>query len=243
MAEKQTLVEKLGGWTVITLSCLGVIALLMPMVIYYWNLGRFTQISSKQELWAWYGDFVGGIANPMIAFLALIGLVLTIRSQQIEFRKTTKALNEQLDQAKQERAENDLARSFELIRPNFEGLLNKKFPLDFKTADQQKPHTHNTTIDNLLRDAQHNHSKSPSWVALRGYCADQNPTQISVLEHLYQETKVAIALLSAFPEKYRSTSGTFYLLHKEASEFNTIWHVTGHDIGILDTNQELASGD
>jgi len=50
------------------------------------------EISTSQEHWAWFGDFIGGILNPIYAFLALIALLLTISLQLKEMKATRKEL-------------------------------------------------------------------------------------------------------------------------------------------------------
>ena len=42
--------------------------------------------SSKQEVWGQFGDFVGGVSNPILSFLSLIALIFTValQSRQLE---------------------------------------------------------------------------------------------------------------------------------------------------------------
>ncbi len=42
------------------------------------------QISTSQEEWAQFGDYFGGILNPLLSFFALLALLATIQSQQKE---------------------------------------------------------------------------------------------------------------------------------------------------------------
>lgn len=41
-------------------------------------------LSQSQEKWGQFGDYFGGILNPLLSFCALLGLLLTLRSQQQE---------------------------------------------------------------------------------------------------------------------------------------------------------------
>lgn len=54
-------------------------------------------VSSSQEQWGQFGDFLGGTVNPLMSFLALIAIVLTIilQSKQLELSKNELALSRQ----------------------------------------------------------------------------------------------------------------------------------------------------
>ena len=47
-----------------------------------------TGISPSQEVWGQFGDFFGGLLNPLISFAALIGLLATLRSQRVESERS-----------------------------------------------------------------------------------------------------------------------------------------------------------
>lgn len=47
-----------------------------------------TGISPSQEVWGQFGDFFGGLLNPLISFAALIGLLVTLRSQGLESKRS-----------------------------------------------------------------------------------------------------------------------------------------------------------
>lgn len=49
-------------------------------------------LSTSQGEWGLFGDYVGGILNPVLSFLALIGLLFTISLQSAEMRDSTKEL-------------------------------------------------------------------------------------------------------------------------------------------------------
>lgn len=83
---------------------------------YAWNFGHLG-VSPSQGDWGLFGDFVGGIANPILSFFALISLVLTVGLQSKQLRLT----NEQLLISKQELA--DTRKELELSRKAAEGQL------------------------------------------------------------------------------------------------------------------------
>lgn len=78
----------------IVISAFLVLCLMALLYLYYFgNQG----ISNSQEVWAQFGDFLGGTVNPLMSFLALIAIVLTIilQSKQIELSKEALELSRQ----------------------------------------------------------------------------------------------------------------------------------------------------
>ncbi len=71
-----------------------VIAMVMGVVAIYCFYIQFGEnpLSNKQEHWAQFGDFIGGVLNPVYAFLALIALLLTLRVQATELSLSTEEL-------------------------------------------------------------------------------------------------------------------------------------------------------
>lgn len=67
-----------------------------------------------------FGDFFGGVLNPILTFMMLIGLIITIVIQRVElrlsrneFRRTADALQEQIQTSKKQSFENTF---FQMIR-------------------------------------------------------------------------------------------------------------------------------
>jgi hypothetical protein len=54
--------------------------------VYFYKFapGNWFTLSSSQEAWGQFGDFVGGTLNPMFSFLAFTGLVVTIILQAVQ---------------------------------------------------------------------------------------------------------------------------------------------------------------
>lgn len=48
--------------------------------------------SSSQESWGQFGDFMGGILNPLFSIIGLGALLYTIRIQSVELKRSTKEL-------------------------------------------------------------------------------------------------------------------------------------------------------
>ena len=78
---------------------------LLSVLAYMLWFGVFNpgQISTDPAVWGQLGDYVGGIANPLIAFLALYWLTQSVLLQRKELQETKDALKESAKaQVKQE---------------------------------------------------------------------------------------------------------------------------------------------
>ncbi|WP_421715687.1 putative phage abortive infection protein [Arcobacter arenosus] len=71
----------------IIIGAIFILCVLMFYLIKFSHLG----ISNDQAIWAQFGDYFGGVLNPVFAFLAFIALLITIKLQ-----------NEALNQSKDE---------------------------------------------------------------------------------------------------------------------------------------------
>ena len=54
-------------------------------------------VVAKTELWGQFGDFIGGILNPLVGLLALIGLLWTIYQNQRELSLSRESLRKSAD--------------------------------------------------------------------------------------------------------------------------------------------------
>jgi hypothetical protein len=63
-----------------------------------WINPHLHEILNFREAAAWgqFGDFMGGILNPVIAFFALLGLVMSVKIQRQTLQSTTDGLEDQL---------------------------------------------------------------------------------------------------------------------------------------------------
>lgn len=71
-----------------------VAALAIGGVVYYYNKNFSGDLILSNEVWGTFGDFFGGILNPILSFLALIALFFTIILQSEELEETRKELNQ-----------------------------------------------------------------------------------------------------------------------------------------------------
>ena len=76
------------------------VVLLIPVVSYISIYGY--HLSDSQELWAQFGDFFGGLLNPIYALLAFLALLYTISLQSAELRQATTEFRRSADSMQQQ---------------------------------------------------------------------------------------------------------------------------------------------
>jgi len=81
-----------------------------PFILYYCNFREFG-LSPEQEVWGQFGDYIGGLLNPIFAFLSFILVNYTIYLQ-------IKNNKNQEDSRKLEHLENKIARTFNIQFPS-----------------------------------------------------------------------------------------------------------------------------
>lgn len=86
-----------------------------PVVLYVSMHG--VGLSDSHEIWAQFGDFFGGILNPVYAFLAFLALLYTISMQAVEmrlataeFKRSADSMQMQLKQSLESAKKDDLYR-------------------------------------------------------------------------------------------------------------------------------------
>jgi hypothetical protein len=68
-------------------------AILASYVAWFWVL-HAVPLSLTAEAWGQFGDFLGGVLNPIIAYAAFLWLTESVRLQKIELVETRRALQE-----------------------------------------------------------------------------------------------------------------------------------------------------
>lgn len=74
----------------------GIAGLLIFCVWLFYFVHFSGQVSPSQERWGQFGDYFGGVLNPILSFGALLGLLFTLQSQQRESDKAEGRHREQL---------------------------------------------------------------------------------------------------------------------------------------------------
>lgn len=71
------------------LSVVVISAILLIAAISINYFSSFPSIkSTDQAVWGQFGDYFGGVLNPLLSFFALVGLMITLRAQQAEGKKS-----------------------------------------------------------------------------------------------------------------------------------------------------------
>lgn len=103
------------------LISIGVVGLVVSALVLFLYFSTFNgQLSHNQNTWGLFGDFIGGALNPILAFLGLIALLITIRLQSKELvnaaqelQKSTEALQDQSKSLKKQNLESTF---FQLLK-------------------------------------------------------------------------------------------------------------------------------
>lgn len=89
--EKVTWWEKHGAKTIfIVVLLLACIAIYFSSKFYRDQFGTF--LSNDKETWGQFGDYFGGLLNPVLSFFALVALLYTIIIQSTELKETRREL-------------------------------------------------------------------------------------------------------------------------------------------------------
>lgn len=56
--------------------------IIIVCVLYYFNFGIYGQLSNKTDVWAQFGDYLGGVVNPVLSFITIYLLINSIKLQR-----------------------------------------------------------------------------------------------------------------------------------------------------------------
>jgi hypothetical protein len=75
-------------------NALGIGVAIAILMILFTSLNYFSNFpkvkSTDQAIWGQFGDYFGGVLNPLLSFMALVGLFFNLRSQQEEGKKAAR---------------------------------------------------------------------------------------------------------------------------------------------------------
>lgn len=57
----------------------------LPIGIYIYNFSDGNGFSKSQDIWGTFGDFYGGVLNPIFSYFAFLAVLWTLKSQKEEF--------------------------------------------------------------------------------------------------------------------------------------------------------------
>ncbi|EKI0758133.1 hypothetical protein ACVYFZ_12405 [Vibrio cholerae] len=75
----------------------GVFCVLLVLAAYLINFHSY-DLSKSPSQWGAFGDFLGGVLNPILSFLSLILVLVTIRQQKISLQQTSKQIKMSFDE-------------------------------------------------------------------------------------------------------------------------------------------------
>ncbi|HCR9735293.1 TPA: hypothetical protein OPR14_000702 [Citrobacter koseri] len=66
-------------------ATIGIAAFLIAAVwgLYFYNFGNLSHLSGSKEVWGQFGDYVGGVINPLLSFITIILLIKSLNEQQV----------------------------------------------------------------------------------------------------------------------------------------------------------------
>ncbi|PAR91420.1 hypothetical protein [Vibrio cholerae] len=76
-----------NGLFIVSVLLIVIVAVSVVLGIYIFYFGEY-EISNNPEKWGPFGDFFGGVLNPILAFFSFVALLYTIHIQQKELELT-----------------------------------------------------------------------------------------------------------------------------------------------------------
>jgi len=124
----------------------GVAVLIIVVVSSVYFIKFNDGFSDKPEVWGTFGDFIGGTLNPILSFLSLIALLLTIVLQQKELESSRKELG--YTRTELERSANAQIATQKILDEQSDTMIRQQFESTFFSLLDQ----HNKTLENLLNN-------------------------------------------------------------------------------------------
>lgn len=187
----------------ITVGLVAGLILLIPITSYILVYGR--HLSDSQELWAHFGDFFGGVLNPIYALLALLALLYTIslqsaelRQATTEFRRSADSLQQQLDHYRDASRKEDL---FKIIK-NIDDDLEKIY----ETVVSPEGQIPVLKIGHVIHEGfrlRNSSDKSGSYEQFLNLASSSG----SVVESVFMKLAVASGNLYKYLKKYQEIAG------------------------------------
>lgn len=215
----------------IFIASIAAIVSVFASYFYFFNY----ELSIKQEIWGVFGDFIGGTLNPILSFLALLALLITIAIQnkqlflsrkeleltKIELAKTAEAAQKQANHFEKESKRTDIYRIIEKlstrINKNFnenriEPAPNGNRPLSVHSALKRGDDVNNNKELKWLYDNyQNTHTdtyRTVKWL-------ENDLARLAHYITSYEEATETKSLGTPLPEFYRSEFGHIVLVfHK-----------------------------
>lgn len=69
--------------------------------LYFWRFAG--SLSTNREVWGQFGDYVGGVLNPLLTLASVIGLLFSLNQSASALRISSKTLQNEIDESKERR--------------------------------------------------------------------------------------------------------------------------------------------
>jgi len=119
------------------LPYIALFALMVPVAYMAWFLHLDQSISVKTGDWGTFGDFVGGVLNPLAAFCALIMLTLSVTIQKDELSKVTDAHEKTVIHHQSMKVIEDCKNYLAVIQTEIENELSKSYKFNWLSQEDQ----------------------------------------------------------------------------------------------------------
>ena len=70
----------------------GIIIFIFLSFLLFMYFSTFTKLSLEPSIWGAFGDYIGGLLNPLFGFLGFVGLLITINYQSKQLKQNRKTL-------------------------------------------------------------------------------------------------------------------------------------------------------
>lgn len=120
----------LYGW----ITWIGVAAtwIFLAAFLFYWMHFGANQLSQNPSDWGLFGDFIGGVTNPLLSLFALLSLLLTLNVQSKQLIVAREQLDHQQQSAREQLAQlrlqgkkDDLYRVLQVLEARLERLYRE----------------------------------------------------------------------------------------------------------------------
>lgn len=180
----------------------------LTVAVYVLQFG--THLSAKRDDWSGFGDYFGGVLNPVFALLAFMGLLWSIHKQGTDFRvslellqRQTNSAEEQVNAMRQERAGEEMLHVVKEIDAHIERILNvvvggatSTIPLTFR---QMKSEAERIKANAKAR-----------YVHAYQKFVEEATTSGSVLEAHARELVYLVGQARKFLEAYATSNNSYY---------------------------------
>lgn len=221
------------------LTLCGCLILVIAIGLFYFYVGRHSSMSTSPEDWAMFGDYLGGVANPWIAFIALAALVVTIQFQQKEFNEVTSAmsnqnekLDDQLEEARQQRKVADFTSAAQLVLNDLNEVSKQEITIRASGIDRAT-NKFLYPLSVIATEAKKIDWKSDTKNSMYWYKENfverkfKLPTSLIDLQYIIQNGG---KVLASFPVEYRKDSPVFNYVYRRLKHYSVLVRIAGGEV-------------